>query len=222
MTSRRFAAVLALVGAGIASSSPIKVPRGPAPVIDGRIDSIEWQGSAVEQLTNGLTIRLRHDGQHLFLGVSSTEEGFPSVCALQGDTIRVLHASAALGAVAYRKSGESWSSRDTAFVYAMRNTALTDQAREERRAYLARNRWLASTARMGNSRQHEIQVSLGLLDPGPRVALGYFRMQGAPVTWPTTLAGAGEGCGALKLLQGYALENPTFQPRMYLELELAQ
>jgi hypothetical protein len=224
-----FLAALALVSAGAAGlPSPVKVPRGPAPAIDGRIDSTEWRGSAVEQLANGLTVRLRHDGQHLFIGVSSTEEGFPSVCAVKGDTIRILHASAALGAVSYgRAAGQQgseaiWSSGDTAFVYGMRNVALNEQAAGERREYLAEHRWVASTFRMGQGRAHEVQMSLALLDGAPRIALGYHRNQGAQVAWPESLVSAGEGCAELELVRGYATAHPRFRPETYVELELQQ
>ena len=211
----------------VMSGVPVKVPRGHAPVIDGKIDSVEWRGSAIEQLANGLTVHLRHDGSHLFLGVtSSSGEGFPSVCAVRNDTIRVLHASAALGAVTYSRQGSSWSSADTAFVYAMRNPALTEQARVERRAYLAEHRWVGSTFRMGQGRAHEIQLSLELLDPAstrrPRIALGYYREGGTPVTWPDSLAAAGEGCAEPRLIQGWVPPHPRFKPEMYVELELVQ
>ena len=232
MQGRSIIAGLAFGWMTHAVSGPlVKVPRVPAPVIDGRIDSVEWRGSAVEQLSNGLTVRLRHDGAHLFLGVtSSSGEGFPSVCAVRGDTIRVLHASAALGAVLYSGAagqtggGAVWSTRDTAFVYGMRNTALDESASRERNQYLSRHRWVGSTVRMGQGKAHEVQVSLALLDPGssrrPRVALGYYREGGAPVTWPDSLAAAGEGCAEPRLIQGWVPPHPRFQPAMYVELEL--
>ena len=171
-------------------------------------------------MTNGLTVRLRHDGQNLFAAVSSTGEGFPSLCVVQGDTIRVLHASAALGAVPYVRRGAEWSTSDTAFVYEMRNTALNEQAFRERREYLAQHRWVASTFRMGQGRSHEVQLSLQLLDHVPRIAMGYFRTQGALVSWPEPLASASEGCAEPVLVRGAVPEHPRFQPEMYVELEL--
>lgn len=201
--------------------SPVKVPRGSAPVIDGRIDSVEWRGAAMERLANGLTVRLRHDGRDLYVAVSSSSNGFPSVCAVRADTLRVLHASAALGAVGYTRSGDSWSSRDTAFVYSMRSGDTTARARQERQAYRETHGWVASTARMGNQRNHEFQISLGLLDSSePRIAIGYYQMEGPQVTWPEGLLTAGEGCSELRLLQGWVTPHPGFKPEMYAELEL--
>jgi hypothetical protein len=222
-TAVRLIAVLVVAWSATDAGPSVKVPRGPAPVIDGRMDSAEWAGAAVEQLANGLTVRLRHDGQFLFLAVSSSAEGFPSVCVARADTVRILHASAALGAVAYTRRGGGWSSTDTAFTYGMRNTALTEGAREERRAYLAQHGWVASTARMGLGRNHELQIALALTGPRPRIALGYFRMagEGDRVTWPASLTGSAEGCAELRLIQGWVAEDPRFDPTLYPELELA-
>jgi hypothetical protein len=232
MRTRSIIAGLAFGWTGhVMSGPPVKVPRGPAPVVDGKVDSVEWRGSAIEQLANGLTVRLRHDGAHLFLGVtSSSGEGFPSVCAVRNDTIRVLHASAALGAILYSRAagqtggGSVWSTRDTAFVYGMRNTALNENASRERSEYLSRHGWVGSTFRMGQGRAHEIQLSLELLDPAssrrPRIALGYYREGGAPVTWPESLAAAGEGCAEPHLIQGSVPPHSRFGPEMYVELAL--
>ena len=223
-TPVRLVAVLVVALTATESGPGMKVPRGTAPIIDGRIEETEWRGAAVEQTQNGLTVRLRHDGQFLFLGVSSTEEGFPSVCLSQADTVRILHASAALGAVAYTHRGGTWSSQDTAFGYGLRNTALTDAAREERKAYLAQNGWVGSTARMGQGRNHELQISLALTGARPRLAVGYHRMagEGDRVTWPASLADLSEGCAELRLIQGWVEKHPRFDPTLYPELELAR
>ena len=81
---------------------------------------------------------------------------------------------------------------------------------------------MASTFHMGNGRNHEIQVSLDLLDADHRLAIGYYREAGPQVTWPESLVAEGEGCGELRLLQGYATSGPRFLPKMYVKLELQQ
>ena len=220
-TAVRFV-VLAVLLTAIEPGPGVKVPRGPAPVIDGRIEEAEWRGAAVALQTNGLTVRLQHDGRFLFLAVSSTGDGFPSVCVARADTIRILHASAALGAVAYVYHNDAWVTRDTAFSYGMRNTGLTEAERMERQNYLAQHGWLGSTARMGEGKHHELQISLALTGPRPRVAVGYFRSAGAGerVTWPASLAGGPEGCAELRLIQGWVVAHPRFEPAGYPELAL--
>ena len=143
-----------------AEGSVVRVPRGPAPVIDGAIGDAEWKGAAVRSGPDGTTIRLRHDGRDLFLGISAPREGFASVCAASAESVAVFHASAALGLVTYRRAGNEWTTADKEFVYGMRATALTEEARAERSAYLAAHGWLASTMTMGDGRSQEMQIAL--------------------------------------------------------------
>lgn len=127
-------------------------------VIDGRMGEGEWDRAATQRLPDGTLIRLQQDGRHVFLGIAAAQQGFPSLCVAQGETVRILHASAALGSVTYKRSAQEWTTGDTEFVYGMRNTALTEEARAERSEYLSRHGWLASTYRMGEGRVYELQI----------------------------------------------------------------
>jgi hypothetical protein len=204
---------------------PMTVPRGAAPVIDGRIDDAEWKGAAISTLPDGSTLRMKHDDAHLFLAISAAQSGFPSVCIATGDTIRVLHASAALGSVAYTRAGDVWSTRETAFVYGMRTTDLTDKARGERREYLARHGWVGSTFRMGDGRAQEMQISLDLVSKTPAIALGYFVMgtgsTGSVVAWPASMPPA-DGCADAELVRGAVPPQLRFAPASWVTLSLAR
>ena len=143
-------APMALVSAVHAEAQQsVQVPRGPAVTIDGSVNDGEWRNAFRMEHPAGTVVRLMRDADHLYLGVTSDRQGFASLCVAIGDEVHVLHASAALGRVTYRPSGEVWNSPDTAFRYGMRSTALDDAARSERAAYLAENGWVASTVRMG-------------------------------------------------------------------------
>ena len=89
-------------------------------------------------------------------------------------SVRILHASAALGAVTYTPSGAEWTTPETAFVYAMRNTALTAAARAERAAYLKEHGWVASTVPMTQGRTQELQITVTTLGRAPKIGLGFF------------------------------------------------
>jgi hypothetical protein len=120
------AALVSIAAADAAAAGPVvHVPRGAPAVIDGRMDETEWGGSALQRLSDGTTIRLRHDGRHLFLGVVSSRQGFTSVCLAQADSIRIFHASAALGSVTYARSAQEWVTGEREFVYGMRNPDLS-------------------------------------------------------------------------------------------------
>lgn len=210
----------------VPSTEPaVEVPRvaPTAVVIDGVHERAEWGSAAVVRLAEGTTIRLQHDGRHLFIGIVAVQPGFPSVCTGRGDSVQVLHASAALGSVRYTGATDSWTTRDTAFAYGMRNPDTTNQARLERRAYLARHGWLSSTFRMSRGLTHETQISIDLLDRVPRLALGYF-VTGTSDTWsilpwPSSLP-LEDDCADARLVRGYVPARLHFAPAGWVELRL--
>ena len=100
-------ALAAIVVGSPRADTPISVPRSRAVVIDGTIEEAEWRGSAVVRRADGEML-LRHDGKYLYIGVRAARRGFPSVCLMRGNTVRVMHASFALGDVLYAKTTATW------------------------------------------------------------------------------------------------------------------
>lgn len=193
-------------------------------VIDGKIDAAEWDGAVIHKFADGSVIRLRHDGRHLFLGLTSTRKGFPSVCTARGDVVRVLHASAALGSVTYERSADGWITRDAEFAYGMRNPDLTEQARGERLEYLSRHGWVSSTFRMGDGQTQELQIALDQLSTTPTLALGYFAIgtenTGTVIPWPGSLR-TDDGCVNEQLVRGNVPKQLRFEPTEWATLKLA-
>jgi hypothetical protein len=205
-----------------AERSVLRVPRGPAPLIDGAIGDVEWKDAAVRETSEGTTVRFRHDGRHLFIGLSAAQAGFASVCAAHGEDVRVFHASAALGLVTYRRGADGWTTADKAFVYGMRATALTEEARSERAAYLTAHGWLASTMNMGDGRAQEMQIALDRLGKTPRLALARFVIagdSGSIAAWPATMT-EDDGCREPELVRGNVPPRLRFEPERWIALDL--
>jgi hypothetical protein len=203
--------------------SVLRVPRGAAPVIDGTMGEAEWEGAAVRTGPNGTTVRARHDGRHLFLGIAAAQEGFASICASDGDAVRVFHASAALGLVTYTRAGADWTTPSREFVYGMRATALTEEANAERSAYLAAHGWLASTVKMGEGRTQEVRLAL---DDGlgrvKHLAISRFVIEpggGFVSAWPPTMAKE-DGCREPELVRGNVPPRLRFEPERWIALEM--
>lgn len=209
---------------GVPQERDVLVPtmRAREIVLDGRLDSAEWAGAAVHTV-DGVTARLQHDGRHLYLAIAGPRFGFNSLCSVRGDSVRILHASAALGAVTYARRGDGWTSRDTAFTYGMRDTATTAVAHAERAAYLAAHGWVANTVRMGGGLAQEFQIAIDGLGTPPRIALGRF----VPVTgaspeiarWPAAVDST-DGCVAPRLVSGYVPTLLRFDPARWVTLRL--
>ena len=213
--------VVALLG-GAAAQPDLRIPRASAVTIDGRLEDAEWAGSARERSRGGLEIRLQHDGTSLFIGVTSPGSGFVSVCLANGDAIRVLHASAALGSVNYQRNDSGdFVPAEISFAYGMRNTALDAQAAGERRAYLAQHGWVASTARMGGGRVQEVQVALKSVTATTRLAISYYLTSGAGsvMYWPDSMSST-DGCDDLQLVRGYVPTRLRFDPSRWAALKL--
>lgn len=212
-----------VVLAGLAAPGPeVHVPRSTPAVIDGRMDDTEWEGSALQRLSDGTVIRLRHDGRHLFLGVESSQPRFASVCIARVDSVRVFHASAALGSVTYARSPREWVTTEREFAYGMRNSDLGEQARRERSVYLSRHGWLASTFRMGDGLVQELQFSLAQVSGMTGIAVAFFVVSGdtgSVVTWPGTL-GPDDGCGNEQLVRGSVPPRLRFGPDGWAALTL--
>ncbi|MEW5915730.1 MAG: hypothetical protein AB1762_04970, partial [Gemmatimonadota bacterium] len=163
-------------------------------------------------------------GNFLYVAVESSRSGFVSLCLVDGDSVRILHASAALGSVRYGRSGATWSSPDTAFVYGMRNTDTTDSARHERQSYLAQHGWVATTVRMGRGFQHEMQIALEHLGRAPRIAVAFFVIGTGDAwsiqRWPDDLS-AQDGCNDANLVRGSVPRGLRFDPSAWAELRFS-
>jgi hypothetical protein len=215
--------VMALAVVAAFAAQPARpIPRAAPAVIDGRADDGEWQDAPRASSPDSLQVRLQHDGTSLFVSVTAPSDGFTSLCLGDARAVRILHASAALGAVDYTPSGGTWVPGQKSFVYSMRNTALTAEAAAERRAYLTEHKWVANTARMSTDRTQEFQIDLKTLAPGARLAMGYYVLAGggSVLTWPETMS-SGDGCGAIDLVRGNVPASLTFDPSKWMPLPFA-
>ncbi|MGE3467000.1 MAG: hypothetical protein AB7J13_08710 [Pyrinomonadaceae bacterium] len=157
---RLAAATAILVGAASAQSA-IKVPLGPAPTIDGTIADAEWAGSSTFDLVNGGGLLLRHDGTHLYVGIKGTGKGWCHVYVAQGLRVDVLHASAALGSLAFTQDAVGkWQSADK-YSWEMRDRTLNDDTKAKLARYLAANGWVASNSNMGEPLEMEFKIARG-------------------------------------------------------------
>jgi hypothetical protein len=192
------------------SPNTVPVPQGVA-TIDGRVDEAEWRNALRIEQPAGTVVRLMRDASHLYVGISSDRPGFASLCLATGEDVHVLHASAALGAVTYRRNGETWQSADTAFRYSMRNTALDDSARSERAAYLRENGWVGSTVRMSDGRTQELQIAFSRFALPFSVAMGRWLFTRDVEAWPTAVTqGDHDGCVAMRLVNGSVPQGLRF------------
>jgi hypothetical protein len=203
---------------GANAQPELRVPKLRAPSIDGRIGDGEWGGSVEAPLSDGGRVLMRHDGAHLFVAVRSPKRGFESACVTRGDTVRILHASAAVADAIYVRASSDWQQRQPFGAFALRSGDTTAANRAAMRAYLDAHRWVASNTAMSGT-DHEMQISIDLIDTTiPRLALGYYtETDNASTAWP---AGHADGCTALRTVQGFLETTLVFRPDGWARLTL--
>jgi hypothetical protein len=204
--------------------TPVSVARARAVVIDGTIEEAEWRGSTVVRRPDGEML-LRHDGKYLYIGVRSARRGFPSVCLMRGNTVRVMHASFALGDVGYAKRNATWR-LEAPFQWEPPARAAAGDRDPQRARFLAERGWLGSTVPMGNPRHAEMQIALDQLDRRDlRISLAYLmeaQARGEEIaSWSRPGARAArDGCANERLVRGYAPDRLTFRRNGWTRVKL--
>ena len=206
-----------LSGAALADS--LTVPGGKAITLDGTIDSAEWTGALVVQLSDsGGSIRLLHDGSFLYVGVASDSGSYPHLAVMSPGTVRILHASAALGSAEYMQANSTRWDRQTEFKWEMRDTTLSESARTERADHIDRRGWVASTVGMGRPGETEYIIHLELFDQTPlRLAAAAGTGGEPPHFWPAAL---NDGVRSQYLFLGNAPRSLSFDVKGWASLRL--
>jgi hypothetical protein len=198
--------------------APISIPKGPAPKIDGRIEPTEWAGSYEVPMPGAGRLMLRHDGRYLYVGIDGSAQGFPSACTVRGDSVTIMHSSAAVGTATYARGESDWKQRH-GFTFALRSRDVSAAGMQAQADFLASNGWVASNSAMSPT-QREMKISLSLFEPGnAMLALGYYLGNDGPVVrWPQS---ADDGCTALKTVQGFLPPSIDFHPDVWARLDFA-
>lgn len=206
------------------SGAPISVPRAGAVVIDGTLEETEWSGSTVVRRPEG-DLLLRHDGKYLYIGIRAARRGFPSVCFARGESVRVVHASFALGDVVYERTGAKWR-LGAPFTWEPLARPSSSDSDQRRARFLAEHGWIGSTVPMGNPHHAEMQIALDQLDSrDPRISVAFFMEDSGRgeeiASWARTGTPARDGCANDRLVRGYAPQRVTFRKAGWMKIRLA-
>jgi hypothetical protein len=178
-------------------------------VLDGAISLVEWQGAAQHDIAPGSTMRWQHDGRALTLALQGPPQ-FYSLCIVHGDTLRVLHASAALGTATYRKTdGEGRWTRVADFDFSTRGMTSDEHA--------ARFGWAGSVQGSSGSFDREYRLPVSWIRPGVRMSLGSVGVMGGAHQWPP---GASDDCQSQSLAFGRTPATVAVHPERWADVEL--
>ena len=177
------------MGAAVDGSiSPLIVPAGDPPSIDGIHSPGEWDDALLKTFADGSQLLYLRSGDFLYLGIigKDAEMFSNNVYINQGDEVTILHSSAALGTAIYHKIDNIWNQTQD-FTWRCRKTDQSEAAQAERTEFLQAEGWLASNGRMGTPNEMEYMITMP--DQDFRMAVTIIKSSPSyeKIPWPANL-----------------------------------
>jgi len=168
--------------------SPLVVPAGDPPNIDGIHSPGEWDDALVETFADGSQLLLFRSGDFLYLGIigKGAEMFSNNIYINRGDEITILHSSAALGTARYQKVDNIWSQIQD-FSWRCRKTDQSEAALSERAEFMQTEGWLASNGRMGTPNEMEYMITMPDQDFRMAVTIIKSSPPYEKIPWPVNL-----------------------------------
>jgi hypothetical protein len=158
-------------------------------------------------LAGGGEVTITRSGDFHVVALQGPRTGLASLCLADDTTVRILHASAAVGEAIYEKDGDRWILKRK-FDWKLRDARTGPPTEEQVNAFLASAGWTANASRAGDPRRNfRIRITdrtryLGVtfVTTDEPMAVSY---------WPETI---GDDCRALRVGQGFLPETARFDP----------
>jgi len=187
-----------------------------APTLDGSITPGEWDHAIHRYGSGQLEIWIADYADSpdsaLYVAVRGPGNGYPHIGITRGDTVLILHASAALGTARFVGQGEL-KQRVGEFNFRVRGTELDGAAAAERERFYREEGWVASTIRMGQTGEAEFKISRRLLTSSPAspasLAVAYWAESEGVSHWPV---GVADAIAEERMVQGLLPEEARFRP----------
>ena len=156
------------------------------------------------------------DGHFIYLAIRARESGTiaGNVFIQQGDQIKILHSSAALGTALFLKEDLKWQKTQD-FSWRCRSTGDSQSDNDERADFLLEEGWLAANGRMGIP--NELEYKIKILDGGFHMAVVYMKAYPPyeKIAWPDMLED-----DSIQPSQGGLPEEMWFSPADWIMFEM--
>ena len=181
-------------------------PATAALVLSGAI-ALWAQALPREAMTGGGHVSLRRDGDTLHVTVTGPRKGLASLCASDESTVRILHASAALGEARYEKQGDSWTLA-SGFDFKLRDSRTGSPGDADRRGYFEAMGWSANSSNAGAPVR---EFAIRLTDRIRYIGVTFLGIDEpmAVSHWPSSME---DDCRAVQVAQGYLPKSARFSP----------
>ena len=175
--------------------------------LDGKADEAEWKDAQKYELKNGGSMLVRKGENEIWVSLESSKKGWVQIYISAGDTIRVLHASAALGEARYVKQKQLWHAIQD-FKYELRDRGYNEQVAAKQQDYFQKFGWTANNNNTGDGKTFEFKIDLLRFGRSP-VAMAYLILDDPndPHYFPVTV---NDHTILPRLMQGYTPDSLSF------------
>jgi hypothetical protein len=219
-----FQALLAAAPALASEAPTIRVTKGSAISIDGRLSEAEWS-KATTVGGSGVKLSLLATEGLLQVGLRSEPLFVATLCIAQGDRVHVFHASSALGHAIYQRGedGTGWTLSQS-FEWRLRMKDIASDVEAARSSHRSEHGWVANTVEMNKPEAAmEFQIDASFLSDSPaRIAIGLLLRGESPSVngWPP---GPDEdGCTSREVIAGPLPESASFDTSGWASIELSR
>lgn len=129
----------------------------------------------------------------------------------------MLHASAALGSINYKKEGNKWTTNQK-FDWQMREKFMDAPTIAKRRKYLENNGWIANTMGMGKVGETEFIINRNTFKGELKVAMGLMTTEDPNNIVGIPSAGSGD-CADQKLVSGDPKSSYLFSTKNWIHID---
>jgi hypothetical protein len=197
----------------VMSLSPQTAPQF-AITLDGKVDPEEWKNASTHKLHQEGEVKIMTDAQYVYVGFRGAKLGWSHVYTLHGDTVEVLHASAALGSSRYVAGKDNKWAAVQSFNWELRDTSMSERAVSGRLEYLKKHGWVGSVVFMHPDRREQEYVISRALFNSPVMQVAALRASHPDTLqyWPAMLADATR---ASELVRGVTVDTLNFVPSQW-------
>lgn len=176
--------------------------------IDGIMGQQEWQGAEEWLSKEGYKLLIKRDKETLYGVITGKNKYWAHIYISDNSLIKVMHVSAALGSVEYKRKAKRWLTTDT-FSYQVRDKVYNSNTEAAMLIYYAAYGWVANNNNLGSSKTIEFKVNINEWK-GPLyfacVMANYdMKLNGFPVN-------LNDNTMLPRLVQGNAPDSLSFDP----------
>jgi hypothetical protein len=180
--------------------------QAAVPTLDGTIAPGEYDGATTLTGSAGLVVHIRPMDDAVYIAARGTPGGYPHLAISRGDTVLLLHASAALATARFAGAADRKNQVHGFTTFAVRNAGTSATGIAAREQFYRREGWTATTVEMGQG-MTEFKVARSLMPRGAPLVVAFWSEGGGVQRWPAAIDDDAVG---VRMVQGWLPTSARF------------